>query len=348
MRFLANIDALNMVESVGNLTKHRRASIVVKKGDEYMVTYVPAISGESVAHAYQSALVEMAKIFYPKDKLPVDEWSLRGEFFKYGDREHMPDELKEILNEIEKRKKISTSEILELKHNFEKVAISKSLIADIGGFMVAEERLPIKRTSLFQTGYVIPTFDTLTATAIDSQFHVRHIMSETIKRGEEEKVEERAAQAIYYVETASALYGLTFVLNLDGIGFTSMIKREVAVPEDERKKRIKVALGALSQLITGNGFGAKRSRFTPISEITSITVAVSKPKPFIVSPPGRKEFIEETLHRRNSFQEMMEKLGISSKVDLFAYSSEVKIPDNVNPASNVEDLFKMVIEKLGL
>ncbi|MEM1718256.1 MAG: type I-A CRISPR-associated protein Cas7/Csa2, partial [Thermosphaera sp.] len=51
VRFIANIEALNMAETIGNLSKHRKAPIIVPTREGYRVLYVPAISGESFAHA---------------------------------------------------------------------------------------------------------------------------------------------------------------------------------------------------------------------------------------------------------------------------------------------------------
>ncbi len=348
VRFLANIEALNMVESVGNLTKHRRAPIVVEKDGKYEIMYVPAISGESFAHAYQVALVEIAKLVYD-GKPPIDEWSMRGEFFKFGDKNHMPPELLSIFDKKAKVKKKDLKQIIDLKHEIEKTAIKLSLVADIGGFMIAED-LPVKRTSVFQVGYIVPTYDTLQATAIESQFHVRHVASETVKGAGEEGEErpERQAQMIYYVETASAVYGLSFNINLSGIGKTSMIKVEDAVDEEERKRRIKVAVGALAQTITGMCFGAKRSRFQPISNILSVAAVVSENKPFVVSPPQLPNFIGDTVKRLESYKAMLEKLGIKVNAKMIAYSKEFKIPEKIEKARTPEEVFVKLFEILEI
>ena len=79
-RFIANIEALNAVEGVGNVTKHRRAPVVIydKKIGGYIVKYVPAISGESLGHAYQVNVAEFAKSLYGEDKVPLCKWCARG------------------------------------------------------------------------------------------------------------------------------------------------------------------------------------------------------------------------------------------------------------------------------
>ena len=62
-RLLVNVEALNMVESVGNVVRHRRAPIIVPSQDknEYVLVYTPVISGENLANAYQRWLAQLAK-----------------------------------------------------------------------------------------------------------------------------------------------------------------------------------------------------------------------------------------------------------------------------------------------
>jgi Uncharacterized protein predicted to be involved in DNA repair len=60
LRYLVNVESLNGVESVGNISRHRVAPVVLPVGKGYAVKYVPVVSGESIAHAYQSILVEEA------------------------------------------------------------------------------------------------------------------------------------------------------------------------------------------------------------------------------------------------------------------------------------------------
>lgn len=45
VRFLVNVESLNGVESVGNLTRHRTAPVVLRSSSGYVVRYVPTVSG---------------------------------------------------------------------------------------------------------------------------------------------------------------------------------------------------------------------------------------------------------------------------------------------------------------
>lgn len=367
-RFLCNVEALNMVESIGNLTKHRRAPYIIKEKEGWKLLYVPAASGESFAHAYQQALVDVSRIIYGENP-PIDEWSLRGEFIKFGDRQHMSKKLVELIDIAKKMSSPKDREkLLQAKHEVELEAVKESLVVDIGGFMIAED-VPVRRTSAFQVGYILPVYDALSTVAIESQLQARQIVSETIKPAEkqakeeeksgEQKTDEKQAkeeeklrgQMLYYVEIASAVYGLTFNIDLEAIGRTRMIKVENAVDENERKRRMKVALGALAQVITGQAFGAKLSRYRPIVEIesllVSLTPSVKNISPiFVVSPPQKRNFIEDTVERAKSFKNIMTHLGIQVEPTLVGFSKEVSLPKdkNIIDCKSPEEVFEKVVE----
>jgi CRISPR-associated protein Csa2 len=361
-RFVANIEALNAVESVGNVTKHRRAPVVVfdKRANSYTIRYVPAISGESLGHAYQANVLEFAKNVYG-DKVPVCKWCGRGEFLKEVSEDYMVDEVKALLQKVASEvKKLKEEDLEEIKHEFEKVVIRNCLIEDIGGFLSAG-RIPVKRTSAFQTSYVVPVLDAIEATVIDTQFHTRHapVIAAKVevgggREGQEEKSEEKkskssqapevAAQMIYYVEVASAVYGLYMNVDLDAIGRTRLVRVEDAVDGEERKRRVMAALGGLALTVLGN-FGAKRSRFNPISEVKSVLLSIARPQSFSVTPPHYSNYIRSTAERASSFAKMMEGIGAKFEVKLLAYDVEghEKVP-SVEYFDNVESLFKAAID----
>ncbi|MEM1852036.1 MAG: hypothetical protein QXK14_05870, partial [Acidilobaceae archaeon] len=80
-RFLVNVEALNMVESVGNVTKHRRAPIVTYSEGKYNVVYVPVVSGEAIAYHYQRLLTQIAESM----GLKVTGLDKQGYYLKYSD-----------------------------------------------------------------------------------------------------------------------------------------------------------------------------------------------------------------------------------------------------------------------
>ena len=333
VRAVVNVEALNAVETVGNVTKHRRAPIVLKGDKGYRLIYVPAASGESLANAFQRNLVKAAKLIYGAEGLkpPITEWDERFEFVKFMDKAHLTPALKKLVAG-------KASNIPEAKHEFELQAIRESIVADVAGFLYAEEELPVKRTSRLQVGYVVPTYDSIEAVAIEAQFHARHVPAEAGAGGQ------RAAQMIYYVEVASATYGITINLDVDGIGRTSLVRVEDAVDGDERARRVRASLLALAALLAGEGFGAKLSRFLPVKTVESAVASISTPVAFTVSPPQRPDYISDTAARAGQLREVLKKLGVESSVELIAYSKEV--PEGVVKAGSIEDLMLKVIDRV--
>ena len=335
-RLLVNVEALNMVESIGNVSRHRRATIIVHNGI-YRKMEVPVISGESLAHAYQESLVLVAKQMYP-DSPPICEWCVRGEFFKSMDTRHTMSEIEEKIKKIKR-------DIDQVK-TFEEEVIKNCLIEDIGGFLRAEKP-PVKRTSRFQVGYLIPALDAIESTSIESQFHVRHAPSEAVRaKAEEGEKRPAAAQMIYYIETGSALYSLSFNLDVTGIGQTSMVEIADVLKKEEKERRIKVALGALITMLSNKFFGAKRTRFLPIIEPRSVCAAVSSPLPFTVMPSTTRDFISQTKEKADYLNKTLTKLGIVEDVKIYAYSKEAKIPKGVVEVASLEEVLGKVTEDI--
>lgn len=322
LRVEANAEAFNAVESVGNLTKHRRAPMIIPTENGYKLLYVPAVSGESIANAYQRNLVEATKILY-KSKPPLTEWDLRYEFSKFMDDRHLTEILKNVIKKGD-------------PHEFEKTAIKESIVADVGGFLYAG-RPPVKRTSRFYTGYMLPTYDSIEATAIEAQFHARHMPTE-LALGPE------AGQAIYYVEVASALYGVTVVLDLDGIGRTSLVKVENAVDENERFNRIRTSLVALQGLFLGVGFGAKLTRFLPVRRIISGVAVVTDPIATTTCPAQVPSYIEETESKIAKLASSSKTLGIDNvRYEVIAYGGKPK-GEGTRRATTAEEFFELLID----
>ena len=252
-RARVNIEALNMAESVGYYTKHRRAPIAVydKSRRYFVLKYVPVISGECIGHGYQLWLAREAG----KEGLNVCNLCRRGEMVKHGARVVLIDE--EIVKDPDEIKNPAKA------HWLERTLVERCVVEDIGGFLVPT-RVPVKRTSRFFTGYMLPAISDIQAATLEPQFHVRHAPSLV---GRETEMPE-TGQAIYYIETGTAIYTASFSLDLDGIGYTSMIKVEPVVGEEERLKRALCAVRARYPLISGK-LGAKRTRFDPDYEVLS-------------------------------------------------------------------------------
>lgn len=272
-RFLVNLEALNMAESVGNVVKHKRAPIVVRTEEGFTVHFVPVISGASIAHGYQEILAKIAS----EMRLPVCDLCAKGIFLKHSSEE---------LLKSDRLNKEHRERLLKLQkdvHEFEKEVISSCVVEDVGGFLYPGAT-PVKRTSRFLVGYMIPSLAHPEAYASEALFHVRYDPERPAGKGESE-------QAIYYVETGSALYVLNMALDVDGIGRTSAIKVETL---NDRDKRIEAALKALAILATNLEFGAKRSRFLPQWVVESLVVTASRKYPFNPVPGHFDNYIELT------------------------------------------------------
>ncbi len=301
-RILANVEALNMIESIGNMVRHRKAPVVIKQeSNEYKIVFVPAISGESLAHGYQATLAKLAS----EVGVPVCERCSREEFIKHSTDELFTNKDKELFNE-----KLDP-------HEFEKRIIKHCTVEDIGGFLYTGGDYcsdPVKRTSKIQFSYMIPTYDTIKNVAVESQFHVRYAPSEP----------REPAQAIYYVDTGSALYGVMANLELSGILKTSMVKIENVIKEEEKfkeefKKRVDIAIKALYLTLASPLFGGHRSRFNPHWEIESLVVALAKPLVFTVSPPHSKIYISSTVVKAKDYKELFSDTKLSDELELKIY-----------------------------
>jgi CRISPR-associated protein Csa2 len=325
VRLLANIEALNMVESVGNVARHRRAPIIAPMENGYVLTYVPVVSGECLGHSYQYWLAKIAE----QRGIPVCANCMQSFFVKHSDINifgSLPWE-QDLLNKI-KSEKIQPAEI-------EKIIVKNCVVEDIGGFLLPEE-IPAKRTSKFQVSFMVPAYEQLKAVAAEAQFHVRYAPEPKLHR-------------IFYTESGSALYTFRFDLDVNEIGCITGQKRESVLTPDERRQRIALAIDAIAHMLENRIFGARLSRYTPISEIRSLLVLVSRPLPFTASAGHEPSFIDDSEKRADAFLTLFNE----EKIDgWFVAKEEVKEGQekrkegstermNISKVNTVSEAFKM-------
>lgn len=320
-RYLINVESLNGVESVGNLAKHRTVPAVSKTATGYVIRYVPAISGEAIAHAYQVALVDIAN----STKLPVGKYSSQYEFIKFATPEVVKEEgLVEPSNYNDARR-------------FEVDVLLKDVVADVGGFMYAGD-VPVRRTSRIKFSYMIPALigEELPA-QLEPQFHVRY----SSKMG---KIQAGGLQAIYDVEVASALYTLTFSLDEDLIAIPSTVGDKVNGEnklEQQRLNRTLAAIKALYSVLTGN-FGGKRSRFLPSMKLMSMVVTMTD-FPFIPEPGHTDDYIKVSVSRLEKASQIFN----SANKKVYVINNEnLEVPNNVNIIGTPEELIAALIEEV--
>ncbi len=263
-------EAANMVESVGNYVKHRKVPVLVKDKDKYLTFFVPSISGESVAHAYQVLLAEELK----KRGSKVCKYCEKGIFLKSTNA----DIYKEVTGQEApkssggKESKLDTA--MSLVNEIETSIVKSCGVEDVGGFLYTGNP-NVKRTSSFSTGYMVPVREVLSIVNIEPQLHSRYALGTkyvSVATG-------AAGQMIYYVEVSSALFSFAFDLDTKFIGrYTFHVENygKPIVDLEEIKKRSFSALEALKKLLLEFPVGAKRTRFNP-SDLRweSIAIAVS-------------------------------------------------------------------------
>ncbi len=319
LRVLIDAEALNMVESTGNYTKHRRAPLVVPVDGGFEIRYVPAVSGESLAHAYQSILAGLAT----DQKIPVCNRCSVGEFLKHATNDVFGDtnweaEVKRLAGD---KKLPSDKKLAEI----EKILISNCAVEDVGGFLYTDGN--VRRTSRIAFGYMLPARDFAQAAAIEPQFHVRHVPTQP----------EKGKQMIYYVETGSALYVLSGFLDVCGVGCTSMVRRECLEDADERRK---VAIKALALMLSNQLYGGKRTRFLPAWTVVSGVFAVSR-SPFMVTPGHVRNYIDETIRRAKKYVQ-----NFNDEVTIYYYLRQgyEEAPAEASPRQGND---KVKIKRLG-
>jgi CRISPR-associated protein Csa2 len=323
-RLLMNLESLNSVESIGNLVRHRTAPIVISTDNGYVIRFVPAVSGESLAHAYQMCLVDEAK----RLNLSLTEESMRGEFLKFAD------------NNLLTKYGIPVPKSENQIRRTEVQVLLKDVVCDIGGFLYAGD-FPVKRTSLFQVGYMIPALNDVRATALETQFHVRHAPSSM-----------EQYQAPYNVEVGSAVYTFTFAISFDYVAkpMTAFGERDEAGEKElmeQRDTRIKAAVAALASFITLLPFGAKKSRFMPNLEYLSAVAACCEGASFLVSPGNDRAFVKETVERAGEFVSLMERIkGGRPELKLVSLDKEGAAEglDGIEVVKNPEAFAKRIVE----
>ena len=344
LRAIVDAEALNMAESVGNYTRHRRAPMVYRKpSGGFGAVMVPAISGQSIAHAYQALLAAMAE----REGLPVCEKCKAGEFIKHSAKEVFgASQWEEKLKSL-----ISGKGGVEALHAAEKLIVENCVVEDVGGFLITEESLPAKRTSKAWFSYALPARAYLDASKLVAQMHVRHApltlaqqqerQEESGKAKKKEGGSETKGQAIYYVEMGCGIYAFGGFVDLCAIGCTSLVRRECVSDAEKGNavKRRELALKALIALLSNQLYGAKKSRSYPFATPISAVFAVSEGVPFTVTPAHEADYIIQTAKRA-----VKHAAATGSKVHVYYYVNETyeKVPDvpNAERVETLEDLYE--------
>jgi CRISPR-associated protein Csa2 len=334
-RILANVEAVNAIEPLGNVIRHRKASIAVPRTGSISIITVPTASGEAIRHTYQYTLAQLAAL----QGIAMCSWCRRGEFVKHGVLVHdlYPAEEKELIDTL-------TSDRPPEDKEFE--VVKRCVVEDIAGFLTPAARKPAKRTSRIQVSYLVPSMIEVArgAFAVDTQFHVRHAPQAEAKAPE--GVQPRP-QSIYYVESASAVYTFSAVIDLGGIGI--VVKSDGSVESLDPKERLTrslLAVQALAEIVKSGGIGGKQSSYMPHWMPLSGVVIVSKPVKFVPVPPHVESYVSDTLNNVKSQISALESIGLKGvKVNIAVFKSQIEVDAVKNDieSAGVEDKYKQVI-----
>ncbi|MEM2897507.1 MAG: DevR family CRISPR-associated autoregulator, partial [Candidatus Bathyarchaeia archaeon] len=165
---------------------------------------------------------------------PICNYCKRGEFFKSMNKEHA-------------KEKFPDFKVPEEVDALEEGIIKNCIVEDIGGFLYAEAP-PVKRTSAFQVSYALPVKEYALESVIEPQLQARHAQMKKVGTKENRETKEAQEQMIYYVETGSALYGFTFNLDFEKIGYSS-IQSKPLLMADELKLRSRFACSIQNALV---------------------------------------------------------------------------------------------------
>ena len=276
LRLRVDVEAANMIESIGNYTRHRIVPIINRVYNEdgsieYELAYLAGISGQAINNAYMRALVDVSG----KYGLPICDMCRNYELI--GGFPKRPNILGEDDN-VDKR-------------------VRECVVEDVTGFMATKERRGgesgqgIRRTSAVMFSYMVPDTDTVRHSPPIPQFHIRYG-----REGE---------QAIFNVEASSGIYRLLIAIDVDKIG-----KLTNGEPVGDREKRIRAAFDALALMFQGYLF-AKKARYLPQVEFLGGIAVVTDPYRFMASPARARPvdgrlvpwYIMDTLERARKFRD---------------------------------------------
>ncbi|MEM1731363.1 MAG: type I-A CRISPR-associated protein Cas7/Csa2 [Ignisphaera sp.] len=328
-RIELQVSVLTGLGAIGNYNQHATAKVIVN-GKLYEV---PVMTGNAFKHWHS---VYLAEVYEALGGQNLNELCKRG----IGLRGY----------------KVDTGYPNLTEANSECEAI-KDICNDIHGLLVAKERRPFKRDSLFKASFLIPVL-TEDNVKIASKFAVQHNriipsqieVKETKEKREtkeetETKEKEEALMMIFKQEYATALYGFAISANL-GLTLTPLYDSNCGLGiqnlNEERKLRIKAAIIAFINLLMGSG--SKQARALPIARLRELVVAVSNiPMPNLVHG-SYPDYVKESLEIMKAYASVFDKENI--EIDVMCYG--VKCKDKVetsgtdqnkekNASLNIED-----------
>jgi len=304
-RVVVNAEAMNMVEAIGNVVRHRKATLVYRiregQNERYEIRTVPVVSGEALRHAVQKALAEVAEGV----GLPVCGWCRRGEFVKHGVV------LDGFFRDVKGAGSVADFEKVADKsiYEAERLILESCVVEDVGGFLIPT-RVPVKRTSVLEVGYMVPAVEGgRVLYGFDVQFHVRHAPGAQQKAPQEA---EAAPQSVYNIESSSAVYALAVNVELWRIGMWFDESSGQYAALGDRDKRVHAALLALAAVLNGDvRTGGHWSSYRPLWRLESAAAVLSRPMPISAAPAVDEDYLDETIKLARAKAEAYKDAGIN-------------------------------------
>jgi CRISPR-associated protein Csa2 len=305
-RVVVNAEAMNMVEAIGNVVRHRKATLVYRiregQNERYEIRTVPVVSGEALRHAVQKALAEVAEMV----GLPVCSWCRRGEFVKHGVV------LDEFFRDVKGAGSVAGFEKVAEKsiYEAERLILESCVVEDVGGFLIPT-RVPVKRTSVLEVGYMVPAVEGgRVLYGFDVQFHVRHAPGAQQKASQSAQ-NVVAPQSVYNIESSSAVYALAVNVELWRIGMWFDEGSGQYAALGDRDKRVHAALLALAAVLNGDvRTGGHWSSYRPLWRLESAVAVFSRPMPISAAPAVDEDYLDETIKLARAKAEAYKDAGI--------------------------------------
>ena len=148
---VVNVEAMNMVEAICSVVRHRKAAHVYRfregRNARYEIRTVPVVSGEALRHV--RALAEVAEGV----GLPVCSWCRRGEFVKHGVV------LDEFFRDVKGAGSVAGFEEAAGRsiYEAERLILESCVVEDVGGFLIP--RAQVEGASVLGVGCLVPAVE---------------------------------------------------------------------------------------------------------------------------------------------------------------------------------------------
>lgn len=296
-RLLINVASLNAQGGAGtNYVEITKVPVVLRSGDgKLVVEEVPAISGNMMKHFHFVNFVDLLKESQHNNK-KLSEDDLRYVAYRFREKKSSEKNIKD--------------EEADLKD--ESDILAKLAVADIHGYLAPATQN--RRESLIKFSFVIPCEET-----IREAFDVAAVTQNRVVLDEKGNIEgggteEGKAMMVFKRQYASALYGFASTFDAYYVGRPLSNPSKIAVENDERKERGKLAVLAYINLLGGR-FGANTSRGLPALDVDELIAVVSE-KPVPMAKHGfYSDYIDETIRIVKDYAETF-----NVNVDVFIYT----------------------------